>query len=88
MLTITIDLAPGGFQPLRRTIATMRISNTTDLADVSDYRIEVMESRSALTGLPARSASCEVLGHDRRQSVWALVARAADAALGAEYDEW
>jgi hypothetical protein len=88
MLTLTIELIPGGFQPRRRTIATMRISNTTDLADVSDYRIEVMESKSALTGLPARSASCEVLGHDRRQSVWALVARAAAAALEAEYDEW
>jgi len=87
MLMINIDLVPGVFQPLRRTIASMRISNTTDLADVSDYRIEVMESRSALTGLPARSASCEVLRHGRNQSVWALVARAAAAALKADYTE-
>jgi hypothetical protein len=88
MLTIVIDLVPGGFQPLRRTIATMRISNMTDLADVSDYRIEVMESKNTLTGLPARSASCEVLRHDRNQAVWALIAKAAEAALSADYDEW
>jgi hypothetical protein len=88
MLTITIDLVPGGFQPMRRTIATMRISNTTDLADVSDYRIEVIESKNTLAGLLARSACCEVLRHDRNQSVWALVAKAAEAALNAEYDEW
>jgi hypothetical protein len=87
MLTITIDLLPGGFAPLRRTIATMRIGNLSDLADCSDYRIEVMEGTNKLTGAPPRSAVVDVLGHDRRQSVWALVAKAAEAALKAEYDE-
>jgi hypothetical protein len=88
MLTITIDLVPNGFTPMRRTIATMRIANMSDLAKLSDYRIEVMEGRNALTGDPPRSASCEVLAHDRHQSVWALVAKAAEAALKADYDEW
>jgi len=87
MLTITIDLVPGGFAPLKRTIATMRIANVSDLADCSDYRIEVTEGRNKLTGDPPRSAACEVVGHDRRQSVWALVAKAAEAALKADYDE-
>jgi hypothetical protein len=88
MLRISIDLVPGGFTPLKRTIATMRIANMSDLAKFSDYRIEVMEGRNALTGDPPRSASCEVLGHDRHQSVWALVTKAAEAALKADYDEW
>ena len=39
MLTITIDILPSGFAPLKRTIATMRIANLSDLADISDYRI-------------------------------------------------
>jgi hypothetical protein len=87
MLKITIDLIPGGFAPLKRTIATMRIANLSDLADCSDYRIEATEGRNPLTGDPPRSASCEVTGHDRRQSVWALVAKAAEAACEAEYGE-
>jgi hypothetical protein len=87
MLTITIDLVPGGFAPARRTIATMRIANVSGLADRSDYRIEAMEARNPLTGTPPRSAACEVTGHDRRQSIWALVAKAAEAVLKAEHDE-
>jgi hypothetical protein len=31
--------------------------------------------------------ACEVVGHDRRQSVWALVAKAAEATCKAEHDE-
>jgi len=87
MLKVTIDLVPGGFSPLKRTIATMRIANVSDLADKSDYRVEVMEGRNPLTGEPPRSAFCDVVGHDRRQSVWALVAKAAEAALKVEHDE-
>jgi hypothetical protein len=87
MLTITIDLVPGGFAPLRRTIATMRIGNLSDLADCSDYRIEVTEGKNPLTGAPPRSAVVEVLGHDRRQSVWAQVAKAAEATCKADYDK-
>jgi hypothetical protein len=87
MLTITIELVPGGFAPLKRTIATMRIANMSDLAKVSDYRVEVTEGGNALTGDPPRSAVCEVRAHDRNQTVWALVAKAADAALNADYGE-
>jgi hypothetical protein len=83
MLKVTIDLVPGGFSPLKRTIATMRIANVSDLADCSDYRVEATEGRNPLTGDPPRSASCEVTGHDRRQSVWALLAKAAKAACEA-----
>ncbi len=87
MLKITIDLVPGGFTPLKRTIATMRIANVSNLADCSDYSIEMTEGCNPLTGDPPRSAACEVVSHDRRQSVWALVAKAAEAACRAEHDE-
>jgi hypothetical protein len=87
MLRVTIDLVPGGFAPAGRTIATMRIANSSDLADISDYRIEATEGRNPLAGTPQRSAACQVLGHDRRQSVWALLAKAAEAACRAKCGE-
>ena len=64
-----IKLVLGGFKPMRRTIASMRISNMSNLADCSDYRIEALEAANGLTGDPARNAECMVLAHDRRQSV-------------------
>lgn len=77
----------GGFEPMRRTIASMRISNMSNLADCSDYRIEAMEAANALTGDPARNAECMVLAHDRRQSVWALLEKACHEILKANYDD-
>jgi hypothetical protein len=56
MLTITIESSPGGFAPAKRTIATIRIANISNLADVSDYRIEATQGRNPLTGDPPRSA--------------------------------
>jgi hypothetical protein len=87
MLVITIDLVPGGKESYRRTIGSMRIVNVSNLADVSDYTIDVMEGANPLTGLPARTASCQVIGHDRRQTVWSLLAKAADEAMRAECEE-
>jgi hypothetical protein len=87
MLRVTVELIPGGYQPLRRTIATMNIGNVTDLADVSDYKIHAIEAANPLTATPPRSANCIVSRHDRRQSVWSLIAKAADEITRAEFDE-
>jgi hypothetical protein len=87
MIHVTIDLIPGGLQPMRRTIATLRIANVTELADASDYIVDVLEAANPLAGTNPRNGSCRVEGHDRRQSIWALLARAAEAAMKADYDE-
>jgi hypothetical protein len=87
MLTITVELVPGGFAPLRRTIASMRISNMSDLGDCSDYRVVAMEGAHPLTGDPPRNAECMVLAHDRRQSVWALLAKACEEIMKADFVE-
>lgn len=87
MLVISIDLVPSGFQPLRRTVASMRIANLSDLADISDYAIDFMEGANPLAGTKPCNGSCRVNGHDRRQSIWALIAKSAEAAMHAEYDE-
>lgn len=87
MIIVTIDLAPGGLVKRRRTIASMHIANLSGLADISDYEINVLEAANPLTGTPPRNGGCRVEGHDRRQSVFALIAKAASAAMEAEYDE-
>jgi hypothetical protein len=72
---------------MRRTIASMQISNMRDLADCSDYRVEAVEAANKLTGDPARNAECMVLAHDRKQSVWALLAKACHETLKASYND-
>jgi hypothetical protein len=54
----------------------MQISNISDLARLSDYRIKATEGYNALAGTPRGKVDCIVRGHDRAQSVWALVAKA------------
>jgi hypothetical protein len=85
MLRITIELVPAGFQPLCRTIATMRLSNLSDLADVSDYLVEAMEGCNPLTGDPPRNAGCMVLARERRQGVWPLLERACRELMTADW---
>jgi hypothetical protein len=46
-----------------------------------------MEGANPLTGTKARNARCTVERHDRRQCVWALIEKAAEAARKAEFDE-
>jgi hypothetical protein len=87
MLRVIIELVPGGRRELRRTIASMHIGNQSDLADISNYKVDAVASANPVTAKPACSATCTVLGHDRRQSVWSLIAKAASAIQQAEFDE-
>jgi hypothetical protein len=88
MLRLTVELVPGGSERRRRTIATMRISNASDLADLSDYRIEAMEGANHQIRTSARSGACVVRQHDRRQSVWKLIEAACRALEDAEFVEF
>jgi hypothetical protein len=87
MLLVSIELVPGGNPLRRRAIGSLRIANATGLSDVSDYQIEAMQAATPLTGAAAGIGSCEVIGHDRRQSIWCLLAKVAEAAARAEFDE-
>jgi hypothetical protein len=87
LLVITIDLVPGGNPELRRTVGSLRIANKSDLADISNYSVKAVQAANPLAGSPAGIRSCEVTGHDRRQGIWALLAKAAEAAARAELDE-
>ncbi len=77
MLRITIELVPGGREHAKKTIATAEISNVSYLADVSDYVIEVDTKTCPNPRLPAWQSRGMIAGHDRRATVWALVAKAA-----------
>jgi hypothetical protein len=79
MLRITVDFVPGAYNPCRRTIASMTIANVSDLADRSNCRVEAIEGRNDLAGLSPRNISARAEDHDRRQSVWSLIAKAAAA---------
>ncbi len=72
---------------MRRTIASMRIANITDLADSSDYRVEAIAAANPVSGDPARNTRCTVFAHDRKQSVWALLAKACHEIIKADYDD-
>lgn len=87
MLVVTIELWPGGSSALRRPIGTMHIGNESLLADVSDYRVIAMQTANSLTGEPPGIADFQVLGHARRQRVWALLQRACAEAMKADWVE-
>jgi hypothetical protein len=78
MLRITVELIPAGREHSKRVLATANIGNASGLADVSDYEIEV---KTAARAEPSWRREWEAHGtisqHDREQSVWALVAKAA-----------
>lgn len=86
MLRVIVDLVPGGFEPLRRRIASMTIANVSDLADRSNYVIQAAEGANPVAELPPRNVNATVEDHDRRRSVWCLVAKAAAAADQAKWE--
>ena len=77
MLVIKVELWPGGYEGMKRTLAKADIGNMSSLADVSDYQIAASEGANPIAGSPAWKGRGLLHQHDRRQSVWALVAKAA-----------
>ena len=86
MLLVTIEVVPGGFEPMSRKIASIRISNLSNLHRISDYHVEATENANPLAGTPLRTTECMVRNHNRRQSVWALLLRACDEIVRADLE--
>jgi hypothetical protein len=82
MLRVTVVLVPNGNERRSETIARMTIANISNLADVSDYEFSAHERANPVAGTPARETAGTVRHHDRRQSVWSLVGKAALGAAG------
>ena len=77
MLRVTVEIWPGGEPRRARILATAFIANVSDLEDISNYTMRVSEGVNPVAGTPAWKAEGEVRGHDRRASVWSLVAKVA-----------
>jgi hypothetical protein len=85
VLVVTIEIFPGGAENSRRSIATLRIANESYLGDVSDYRVVATQAANPLTAEPPGIAEFRVLAHHRRQPVWALLRRACEEAMTADW---
>jgi hypothetical protein len=77
MLHITVEIWPGGDKSRARAIAIANVANLSDLADVSDYAVHVSEGHNPVTNIPSWSQRGHVFQHDRKTSVWALIAKVA-----------
>ncbi|HKM88635.1 MAG TPA: hypothetical protein VJX48_08520 [Xanthobacteraceae bacterium] len=56
----------------------MRIVNVSkDLGELCTYEVDTLEQGSDVTGLPRTEHKFLIEGHQRRQSVFALIAKAA-----------
>lgn len=75
MLTIEIKLNG-------RVVAEAAIENISDLAEVSDYRGRWAEHACPELGIEASTGAFRIRGHRRRQSAWALAAKAVEQVLG------
>ena len=83
MLRVTVELVPGGDERRAETIARMTIANISNLADISDYEFRAREHANPVAGTPAREMRGTVRRHNRRQTVWSLIAKAAMTAVDA-----
>jgi hypothetical protein len=77
MLRITVEIWPSGDETRARKVAIANVANLSDLADVSDYAVSVTEGHNPITNTPPWSQRGRGFQHDRRTSVWALVAKVA-----------
>ena len=74
MLIVTVEIASAGH---RRILAEAKIGNLSDLADVSDYGVYVVEGANPLAARRPWEARGVIEKHDRRQTVWGLVEKVA-----------
>jgi len=80
MIVVQISVHPSGDPINSREIARMSIGNISDMSEISNYIVFATEDKNPLTHKPARRTTTEVKDHHRTQSVWALIAKAAQKA--------
>lgn len=76
MLVIRVEIWPGGNPRGRRTIGTAAIANVSELANVSDYTVALMDERGYVSDVR------EVHRHRRSAGFWPLLARAFQPSRG------
>ncbi|QDW41739.1 hypothetical protein FFI89_001065 [Bradyrhizobium sp. KBS0727] len=83
MLHVTVEIWPGGSEIDAWTVATADIANVSEsnCAKLSRYHVRATEGVNPLAGTPEWEAVGQILNHDRRSSVWSLVAKVAAWAI-------
>jgi hypothetical protein len=81
MLRIRIEIVPFGDENRVRELARAELGNIT-AGDLSDYRITAREGVNPVAGRGHWESCGLIAKHDRRQTVWRLVERAAAWAAG------
>lgn len=84
MLRLTVELVPGGREAHKRVLATMTLANVTDTLTswLDDYAIHAAEDVNPVAQRERWESCGLIAGHDRNQTVWALIAKAAAWATG------
>ena len=77
MIRITVEIIPRGDESRARRVATAEIANLSDRGTICAYRIAASEEPNPVTGDPAQAWTGAVEQHDRRASVWSLIAKVA-----------
>lgn len=78
---MTIEIKVNG-----RLIAGAKVTNVSDLADISDYHVEAVEAASEVTGLPDYHDEFPIVAHERRRSVWSLVRKVASEVVASRVE--
>lgn len=81
MIVVYVELWPGGDQDRAQPIGSLAIANESNLSLLSNYSFEIDEAPAPALGVEPLKKQGQVLGHNRRQSVWKLIRRAIDAAF-------
>jgi hypothetical protein len=76
LIRVTIEIWPGGCKARAHEVARMDIANISELAPISDYAIWASSGAHRPSGKPAFEARGIIEGHRRKDSIWALVAKA------------
>ena len=83
MLVIRAEVWPGGDYRRARVIGMMTAANISNLADISDYAFEISEHTSMIVPRTL-NVTGTVEGHNRKQTLWALVRKILNQVLDKE----
>ena len=81
MLRVLVEFVPDFEGDERRELACAEIHGARIAGMVGDYSLTVREGSNPLADTPAWAVSGDILGHDRAQTVWALVEKISMFAL-------
>lgn len=78
MIQIIVRIVPNGDKRRAFDQAGAEVSNVSQVEAIADYTVSAGENQNPVTGALDWTSRGHVLRHDRRQSIWALVAKVAD----------